>query len=76
MYRVRIVFNAPLQRAHPFVSIAKDNLEDAQQIIEDMRPAIVHAVSVQIQREVPEPSTGRAARWETMSSLEPGNLRS
>ena len=69
-YRVRVVFNAPLDREHPFVSVEKDTLEEAQQIIEDMRPAIlVHAVSVTIQRK------GGGYGWETMSSLDPGTVR-
>lgn len=69
-YRVRIVFNAPVDRTHPFTSVAKDTLEDAQQIIEDMQFAIIHAVSVTIQQQ-----TLIGGGWDTMSTLEPGKLR-
>lgn len=49
LFRVRVVFNAPIDREHPFYSVSVDTLGEAQQIVDDMRPALVHAVSVQIQ---------------------------
>ena len=68
-YRVRVVFNAPVDREHPFTSVTKDTLEEAEQIIADMQPAIVHAVSVTIQCK------GDGYGWETLSSLERGVVR-
>jgi hypothetical protein len=67
MYRIRIVFNAPVDREHPFYSVAKRTLNEAVQIVEDMRPAIVHAVSVTMQTSGDE---GMHGQWRTMLSDE------
>lgn len=68
-YRVRIVFNAPVDRVHPFVSVEKESLEEAQQIIEDMKPAIVHAVSVTVQSTE---HTLEPKGWRTLTLKETG----
>jgi hypothetical protein len=49
-FRVRIVFAAPADRVHIFYSVVKDTQAEVEQIVEDLRPVLVHAVSVQIQR--------------------------
>lgn len=48
VYRVRLVFNGPVDREHPFCSVGKTSLEDALQIINDLPSVLVHTNSVQI----------------------------
>lgn len=50
MYRVRIVFNAPADREHPFYSVPKESAKDVHQVLIDLAPVLIHAVSVSIQR--------------------------
>ena len=66
MYRARVVFNAPVDREHPFYGVAKRTLQEVEQMLDDMRPVLVHAVSVTIQRTTdPEGNKG----WDTLSTL-------
>jgi hypothetical protein len=62
MYRLRIVFNAPLDREHVFYGLPVGTLDDVKEMLDDMEPVLVHAVSVQTQ----ETYKCRDTYWRTL----------
>lgn len=65
MFRIRIVFNAPADREHPFYSVPKQTAKDAHQELVDLAPVLIHAVSVSVQRTA-DP-TGKE-RWQQITT--------
>lgn len=68
MYRVRLVFNTPVnrEREHPFYSVNKETLEEALQIINDLPRILYHTNSVQIHESYPD-ADGVCRVWQILS---------
>ena len=66
MHRARVVFNGPVDREYVFYSVAKRSSEEVEQMLFDMKPALVYAVSVSTQyTDDPEGKGG----WQVASVL-------